>query len=153
MIVFWVCLILKSSTGSCCQISPLGLCSHLVPLCVCKCVGVWKREHVQSQVGQRTDFLVPCGDSKTFIFNFRDFLCGQNRKLHHLFLLLSNTFSFHWVITYLRQDKRRYKVGIFTSILGRCIVFTTISFSTQSWRCFYFMMMFLLIYILYWWFI
>lgn len=105
MIVFWVCLILKSSTGSCCQISPLGLCSHLVPLCVCKCVGVWKREHVQSQVGQRTDFLVPCGDSKTFIFNFRDFLCGQNRKLHHLFLLLSNTF--HFTGSSLTLDKTR----------------------------------------------
>ena len=42
-------------------------------------------------MGQKTDSLVPYGESKTFIFNFRDFLCGQNKRPHHLFLFHSYT--------------------------------------------------------------
>lgn len=36
-------------------------------------------------MGQKTDSWVPSGESRTFVFNFRDFLCGPLRPRHLFF--------------------------------------------------------------------
>lgn len=73
------------------------------------------QQEEDSQVGQKTDSWVPCGESRTFVFNFRDFLCGQNKATSPIFSLL-------FVLVLLgRHCLRKKRIDAIRSLVSNCL--------------------------------